>query len=161
MMRQAVLKAVLDREAAEGGTVALAQCMEKEIVEATVAAASERVIAAGRGRTMTDINRMQAGREMDALVAEKVMGCNHVIRHLTGWVCADDHQAVPKYSVDIAAAWEVVGKLQKQGMAMSLVFGVYTWECKFGDASDVFGQAKHSDVPLAICRAALKAVEGQ
>lgn len=115
---------------------------------------------------MAEIDILEAGREMDALMAERVMG----------WVRYGDHWVTTGHepnalgctyrwaamtfapSTDIAAAWEVVEKLQDHGMAMSLVFGVYTWECKFGDAGDVFGEARHPDASLAICHAALEAM---
>lgn len=78
-----------------------------------------------------DVNELEAGRELDALVAEKVMGLTlrgadrcivpnpgeagyhvgfHIIEradpeHLLGYV--------PRYSTEIAAAWRVVEKLQE------------------------------------------------
>lgn len=66
-----------------------------------------------------NVNELQAGRELDALVAERVMGCKPKKRH-DDWVCTcdqDDHaiqsdnHEVPYllyYSTNIEAAWEVV-----------------------------------------------------
>ncbi len=96
-----------------------------------------------------DIDKLEAGPELDALVAEKVMGME-----------PDGPWAPPKYSTDIAAAWEVlmvlVGRIpepigiiiDKQGQ----FFVVKGEQC---DLEDV---ASASTAPLAICRAALKAV---
>ena len=61
---------------------------------------------------------MKAGRELDALVAEKVMGWTWDGK--TAWsptgsrlwmVRKDPYWWLPYYSTDIAAAWEVVEKL--------------------------------------------------
>jgi hypothetical protein len=109
---------------------------------------------------------MSAGRELDALVAKKVMEsvpcdkwrqftdypvlwvkntgeCNH-----TG--CYPSQEGPPYYSTSIAAAWEVVEKMR---------FNVWclcgSWEAGY-PLGPVRGNA--STAPLAICRAALKAV---
>ena len=131
---------------------------------------------------------MKAGREMDALVEEKVMGgCAH--RDVAGWYhegpegdrtlnCGQCHgrPSVPGYSTDIAAAWQVVEKLTgfdtnrdkpwwsvcvfnaQPGQIMAVVY-----QCQPGnridDARDVIAGAIASTAPLAICRAALAAVE--
>lgn len=84
---------------------------------------------------------MKSGRELDALIAEKVMGCSVLKREIpTGtpiWItvpgqertqvqdtlvlfacgCSpmhfhnNDHGQIPEYSTDIAAAWKVVDKI--------------------------------------------------
>lgn len=102
---------------------------------------------------------LQAGREIDALVVERVMGWKvakpeaAALRFVTmGDTLHPNH--VPHYSTDIAAAWEVVEALRAR-----FVFEMYDRE----DGSYVvkFGQeVKRADTaPLAICRAALAAVE--
>jgi hypothetical protein len=62
---------------------------------------------------------MNAGRELDALIAEKVFG---------QWLTSDrlyaDHAPIPAYSTDIAAAWQVWRKVPtftpfEQGMFFS------------------------------------------
>ena len=115
---------------------------------------------------MTDA--MPAGREMDALVAEKVMA--QPVYHHAGSkdIChckinGDDditicEGPVKKYSTDIAAAWEVA-------VHMHMIFAVRfaagcvegdQWYCEIG-AGPIF-QGIANIAPLAICRAALKAV---
>lgn len=122
---------------------------------------------------------MKAGRELDALVAEKVMGC---IISFKGWRygrcgCDDtkgpshmwtpDHETYEwpaPYSTDIAAAWEVV---EKMGNWHGFDFAIWKkevgewragwfedgWEGLEGRAD-----ATAESAPHAICLAALKAV---
>jgi hypothetical protein len=126
---------------------------------------------------------MIAGRELDALVAEKVMGLRRVTEyseefaypHYPGdFVNSDGHRVfssfdepthqLPKYSSDISAAWEVVEKFIKFNPFWeendSLWFDLSPtkppgWYCNFGDSST----SVYADTaPLAICLAALKAV---
>lgn len=114
---------------------------------------------------------MNSGRELDALVAEKVMGLKHVFNaDLTeGWIDIDTVcRSLPSYSTDIAAAWKVVEKLQAYNpfwdadgfMEFDLsptsgVDGERGWTCNFGDDNT---RAYASTAPHAICLAALKAV---
>lgn len=104
---------------------------------------------------------MKPSRELDALVAKKVMGIKN----------ADyDHDGtdVPKpYSSDIAAAWQVVEKLHTQNWSVHLDCSEYLGEdcggcdirveCKVGARGRFYADA--STAPHAICLAALKAVE--
>lgn len=136
---------------------------------------------------MTETTR-PAGRELDALVAEKVMGCR--VQHWSGYnspgtyrcgcgvVCAYPHGVKDRegqldgdlayYSTDIAAAWEVVEKLRERGLHLDInnrqaCDGVDdmggAWWAEFASADyAVGGQAFADTAPLAICRAALAAV---
>ena len=70
--------------------------------------------------TRDEILKLEAGRELDALVAEKVMGLlvtNHgTAKIIYGKVEVDGKEHVTfspvrPYSTDIAAAWEVVEKM--------------------------------------------------
>jgi len=99
-----------------------------------------------------DINTMPAGPEMDALVAEKVMGYTS---------CAF---GVPRYSESLEAAWEVVEKMKPVWREFRLSFGPYLagkeglkdgWELEPALGSPVYGYGETA--PLAICRAAIKA----
>ena len=98
---------------------------------------------------------MNAGRELDALVAEKVMGWTNVrfICHglsLRGEVDGEPSEKVPFYSVDIDAAWDVVEKI-----GTSFTLERYNrWYVEFGDRYS----AAADTAPHAICLAALKAV---
>ena len=58
-----------------------------------------------RRRSHTSASRMNAGRELDALVAEKVFG----------WT-GGHYESLP-FSTDIAAAWEVVERLRSRGIS--------------------------------------------
>jgi hypothetical protein len=122
--------------------------------------------------TRDKILNKPAGREMDALVAEIVMGWEYIpdkqerkTWSSTHWVNWKDSKGktqllVLSYSTDIAAAWQVVEKtmlldnydLMKDGE--NYIFGHYG---KNGiDPWTEFVRA--STAPLAICRAALLAV---
>ncbi len=103
---------------------------------------------------------MPAGYEMDRMIGEKVMGFTYVSGH---W----------RPSNDIAQAWEVVEKLRSKGVTM-IVFPYRTgWVCSFIDGDIDCDRVSHDfhyidcetadtatadTPPLAICRAALKAV---
>ena len=110
---------------------------------------------------MSNIDTMPAGREMDALVAEKVMGWADINSNaaLVGGLCDDKRnwKPLPFYSTDIAAAWEVVEKIKgNYGNCRFITEWVpkaKQWSCG-GDGYDC-GWGKTA--PLAICRAALKA----
>lgn len=54
----------------------------------------------------------EAGRDLDQLIAEKVMGIDS--RDLVEW---DDF---PRYSIDMSAAWTVVEKLYEKGFGYCL-----------------------------------------
>jgi hypothetical protein len=125
-----------------------------------------------------EILKMPAGREMDVLIAEKVMkykpgtfGVDAPVKSQHGdWIV----RPVPFYSTDIAAAWEVVNKIHTMvdghsGLLdddqnyLTLVGG--DWAATFGvvfdddEWYDHLGEwplaAKAETAPLAICRAAL------
>jgi hypothetical protein len=94
---------------------------------------------------------MQAGREMDALVAEKVMGARY---------------SVPRYSADIAAAWEVVERMREHPdprfRTLRMVAYPYnrTYATFDAENEDEWTEANGENAtPLAICRAALAALE--
>lgn len=98
-----------------------------------------------------------AGRELDALVAEKVMG-HRVINMVDGpWeVLSVGHgDWLRSYSSDIASAWEVIeSPACEGGHKVSLSCEHDIWLCSIsGHEAEAF------TAPLAICLAALKAVE--
>ena len=128
---------------------------------------------------------MKAGRELDALIAEKVMGLTRhdesyvaegvgkvlrfVWRDGCGTCVYSGDMFLPHYSTNIADAWEVV---RKMGMVLiensGEAFGkLDEWNVQFvghdkeGEPHWVSESAE--TVELAICLAALKAVsqEGQ
>lgn len=109
------------------------------------------------------IVHLVAGRELDALVAEKVMDVG-----VEWWngepfyvVTQDGHISAYRlaaYSTDIAAAWEVVEKMRERRADFYIRF-VSTWTVEFDSvAGDYNGYTDGDTAPLAICLAALKAV---
>jgi hypothetical protein len=122
--------------------------------------------------TRDEILKMEAGRELDELIAEKIMGLKPCTFRMTGqismstiWNCEhnDCRNCYPKnqdapmksYSTDISSAWEVVNNmsnclhLKQHGQD-----GVWVAEFCHNPGSQVSGKT----APLAICRAALLAV---
>ena len=127
-----------------------------------------------------DIDKMEAGKEMDALVAERVMGWKVDKESYSTWVAiTDTYLFFPLVgmtkgswgnwtpSTDISAVWQVVEKMSEtwefslnyQDNKYKFLLWKPEWvtsnlyqarECKEGVSNTV---------PLAICRAALKAVE--
>lgn len=125
-----------------------------------------------------DIDEMPAGRELDALVAEKVMGYS-VYRDPAGYMyrfvlvpqnagpdnppfCDTQLELVQPFSTDIAAAWQVVTKMRERDYWVFMgIFPSYSYVLFTEDKSPLEYRADTgvNEVPLAICRAALKAVE--
>ena len=114
------------------------------------------------------IDEMPAGREMDVLVAE-LMGWTNLYNRFgneMGYRPLATHSSfIPDYSADIAAAWEVIEKLHAAGRFMcldALGFDGEKWRCFFAwtqiekQQYPWIGEA--DTAPLAVCRAALKAV---
>lgn len=104
--------------------------------------------------TVEAIESMPAGREMDRLVAETVMGQvwdgGNPIKNYDGrWPWP------PPYSTDIAAAWEVAEWLRKWYGQFSLVAGLQ-WHCMHEEMKPDWGSGE--TMPLAVCRAALLTV---
>ena len=112
------------------------------------------------------VETLVAGRELDRLVAEKVMGRPWVKpTHGSCCTCQDcghdkDHCACG-YSEDIASAFEVVEKLTQVNTNHSrfgeceLMCSDNYWQVRFQGQNEWTGA---DTVPLAICLAALKAV---
>ena len=111
----------------------------------------------------------EAGRELDALIAEKVMGWNrrgpgrHVSDYNNWWILPDGKSLNPLRfcpSTDISAAWEVVLSLRNRWGTFTLVAGLQ-WHCYDNEDGNYVERMGSADTaPLAICRAALKAVQG-
>lgn len=108
-----------------------------------------------------NIDELQAGRELDALIAEKVMewtqcGFDEIGQEWTGIPEGGQpgyHSVIPSYTTNIAAAWQVVEKL-----GMQCGFSIHEKE-PFAMHNGISLVAE--TVPLAICRAALKAVQDE
>ena len=90
---------------------------------------------------MTDIDTMEAGAEMDAMVQKLVMGWK---LHNIQW-----HP-----SSFIADAWEVVEKMRAMGWHAVLRGDSDLWTAIFDDGRRPL-EAVANSAPLAVCRAAL------
>ena len=113
---------------------------------------------------------MKPGRELDALIAEKVMGwivnrlseqtMPPVLRGPGTFSAVDLHP----YSTDIAAAWEVMEKLIKiakkiDKMSLPSIYCLSAKHYRVSiDLEDRYIEGSANTVPHAICLAALKAV---
>lgn len=126
-----------------------------------------------------EVEELKAGRELDALIAEKVMGWQEVrvgvgddgIEGLMGVPDSPDPWRsaywVPAYSIDIAHAWQVVEKLRADCVFANIgpdpsEGGGYNCQFHWGEGEDDFDigvvDAEAPTAPHAICLAALKAV---
>jgi hypothetical protein len=122
-------------------------------------------------------DHLPAGRDLDELIAEKVMGwipgpcTGHTIELPGGWGCDEctaegqwgfqgHHTKLPRqYSTDIAAAWEVVEKLQKEWIV--IINGYQDkWDVEVNMSGKYVSEVYESALtaPHAICLAALEAV---
>jgi hypothetical protein len=122
---------------------------------------------------------MVAGRELDALVAERVLGWKLIDRIEMGWGegpdvwdCTNGKDADECYSptrqhfapsTDISAAWAVVERMAEDAHYLDVTFEPEdesrTWNCKLrlaGSKGEV--EAYADTAPLAICKAALAAL---
>lgn len=109
--------------------------------------------------TREQVLSMDAGRELDALVAEKVMGLTnlHWMSGQLHYGAEHEMNLLPDYSTDISAAWEVV---EKMGDCLHLKeHGAEgEWEALFCGFSE--SKAHGETAQLAISRSALLAVMG-
>lgn len=134
------------------------------------------------------IDEIPAGREMDALVAERVMGFRREVDDTFDYngVRHGNEVLVPqgetldslrdmlprkgeipfgyfvtaRYSADIAAAWLAVESLNERRIGVYRLWQVMrnVWVCELMVDGGNIVKAHASAAPLAICRAALKAV---
>lgn len=122
------------------------------------------------------MSQHEAGRELDALVAEKVMGWHYADRQKMGWgdgppvVVTDlgEESGRPTIqgwspSTDIAAAFQVVEKMRERGLTVVIdgTPGGF-WCCEFSIfGSETFHTGRADSLPLAICLASLAAIESE
>lgn len=113
------------------------------------------------------------GRELDALVASKVMGWHDVkfqpIANAFGEKVMDEFAGhppndllksaiIPKYSSEIRSAWEVLEKLKSISIFAAVISAKgQPWVCKV-NKDTLFVEERADAAPLAICKAALRAV---
>lgn len=103
--------------------------------------------------TREQIFAMTAGREMDKLVAERVMGTSGIFNVSEHWFFAESvKRSLPSYSANISHAWEVVEKIQSDGWSWDMVMinVAHEVDVRFGKC-----RAASKNVPEAVCKAAL------
>ena len=124
-----------------------------------------------------DIDKLEAGPEIDMLIAKHIMGGLRVIPFCDApfkddWMAdgtwmrrikMPDSEGEWQPSTDWAAAGEVIEKLHSPDASIKLETGirngVSVWWCVFIIGDDRHKYAAADTPQLAICRAALKAVE--
>lgn len=115
---------------------------------------------------------MEAGRELDALIAEKVMGktvrsknevTNNAFKPEYDELVVDlgneRYEFIRHYSTDIADAWKVLKKLIQLGAEINVGF-YKQWDCSIDYPIGCNWLVQAETAPLAICLAALEAVGG-
>ena len=117
--------------------------------------------------TRDEVLAMKPGRELDALVAEKVMGWEYFPAQATGMfvrlgyffdpVSGEAHHHWSP-STDISAAWEVVEKMSEQWPQYQLAKIEDGWSVMWGFDGYGWPEATGKTAPEAICKAALLAV---
>lgn len=108
---------------------------------------------------------MKSGRELDALIAKRFLGWSKVQKIPYCGLVGDPLNlnqllAVPHYSTDLRAAWEVLEEIKsklKGEIAISCV-NHNMWEIFPNWHTDGQSLAEAETMPLAICLAALKLV---
>ncbi len=118
-----------------------------------------------------NIEDLQPGRELDALVAEKVMGWHveivqypHATADFPNYVGRDGiGRCLPSQwnpSTEIASAWLVVEKLSESSIMLSVSWHAGHWWCVIYPEQEPLTEGPYSETaPLAICRAALLSVQ--
>lgn len=114
---------------------------------------------------------MKPGRELDELVAEKVMRMYLDFRS-GKWIeppCDSTSpitgilKRIPPYSIDIAAAWEIVSKMEDLEFDFQISNDQIGWLAiftrKHADGGTTAYKGSGETAPHAICLAALKAVD--
>ena len=110
-----------------------------------------------------DYDEMPAGCEVDSLVAEKVMGWRSGIINDACRVIRLPYEG-PGWetwspSTDISAAWEIVEKMGRPIEIKGLYSPPEKWQVEVGGYTRT--RSYGEQLPLAICRAALKAAKGE
>ena len=117
---------------------------------------------------------LSPGRELDAAIAARVMGWHDVkfqpIANAFGEKVLDEYAGhppndllknaiIPKYSTNIQFAWEVLEKIKSISVFAAVISAKgQPWVCKI-NKDTAFVEERADAAPLAICKAALKAME--
>lgn len=114
---------------------------------------------------------MKAGRELDILVAEKVMGWfweNEILvspigdekRQQGGVYINGIPHSLPNYSTNIADAWQVVKRMKRKKYKVEIIETPVKSFCSISDSNYEIAESEAETVPHAICLAALDAMGG-
>lgn len=110
-------------------------------------------------KTNEEIDLLEAGRELDALVSE-VMGMWRTPLTQIETQVALKHEIIPHYSTDIAAAWEVAEicrMVVRPSLAKGWIAGMLHSVTLSGKVEIVKETYAEGDTaPLAICKSALR-----
>lgn len=100
---------------------------------------------------------LEAGPELDAKIASKVMLFDYVDNRFNKWAMSDGDgiwQDIPKYSTDILYAWDIVEIMSSRNYQMTLKLESGLWKCEFD------GKWRSSiNAPHAISLAALATMQ--
>jgi len=114
--------------------------------------------------TPEQIDELEPGRELDALIAEHVLGFALPFKGRGEFDTFDANgKPVLNYSTDIAAAWRALDRLRVIDFRhVTLEMAGGCWRCILQpyNQNETFSSFGYS-APLAICRAALKAIAHQ
>lgn len=121
---------------------------------------------------------MNPGRELDALIAENIMGWKFLTNFFIdngpkrSWLGTPlkksliEREPIPHYSTDIAAAFEVIKRMDKLGHTFSCESyftgnsKIYDkWQATFGERINNINGVAGVSVPHVICLAALEVVK--
>lgn len=118
--------------------------------------------------------KLKPGRELDALIAEKVMNRPIYVAHdgtphfadlspkkRDGRVVETPYSIVPSYSTNIAAAWEVVEKMRSLGFTLSLTDWGDKYSVTFVKDNTAMSCVTEKEFPLAVGASALEAIENE
>lgn len=120
------------------------------------------------------VEGIKTGRDLDALVAEKVMGWTGI--EMSAYVpygrdaCGNDpsgeggfynsgRKVLPRYSTDIAAAFSVIEKMNTRRILVGIGNSEIGWQVAFFAQGLKPWRADAPKLPEATCRAALHAME--
>lgn len=114
--------------------------------------------------TLKQIDQLQAGKELDALIAEHVMGWRKSEHPLDNDVWIEDQpdysihtRSLPAFSTEMDFAWEVAEIIQSEGYALTIYAlspeSFYSWMVSIQGE----GREYSNNVAETICKVALKA----
>jgi hypothetical protein len=122
--------------------------------------------------TEAEINNLEAGRELDMLIAELVFGRDRLSARVDPmsrdgepqyhWGYPQGHDFAPAYSTDIWAAWEVVEELKRRKVRTFIEVNPYApiFRIEMTQPSEEY-RAVGETIQVAICRTALMLVRGK